>query len=88
MLKFDFGISDAASGWIMSLDNIFALFLLPLFGAFSDKVKTPIGRRMPFILVGTGAAFVLLLLLPFADQTMNLTLFVVVLFFLLIKALL
>ena len=85
ILKNTFGMKETVTGAIMSVDNIFALFLLPIFGAFSDKVKTPIGRRMPFILVGTGAAFVLLLLLPFADQTMNLTLFVVVLFFLLIS---
>ena len=85
ILKNTFGMKETVTGAIMSVDNIFALFLLPIFGAFSDKVKTPIGRRMPFILVGTGAAFVLLLLLPFADNTVNLTLFVVGLFFLLIS---
>ena len=85
ILKNTFGMKETVTGAIMSVDNIFALFLLPIFGAFSDKVKTPIGRRMPFILVGTGAAFVLLLLLPFADNTVNLTLFVVALFFLLIS---
>ena len=85
ILKNTFGMKETVTGAIMSVDNIFALFLLPIFGAFSDKVKTPIGRRMPFILVGTGAAFVLLLLLPFADSTVNLTLFVVALFFLLIS---
>ncbi len=85
ILKNTFGMKETVTGAIMSVDNIFALFLLPVFGAFSDKVKTPIGRRMPFILVGTGAAFVLLLLLPFADNTVNLTLFVVALFFLLIS---
>ena len=85
ILKNTFGMKETVTGAIMSVDNIFALFLLPVFGAFSDKVRTPIGRRMPFILVGTGAAFVLLLLLPFADNTVNLTLFVVALFFLLIS---
>jgi MFS family permease len=85
ILKNTFGMKETVTGAIMSVDNIFALFLLPIFGAFSDRVKTPIGRRMPFILVGTGAAFVLLLLLPFADNTVNLTLFVVALFFLLIS---
>ena len=40
-------------GIIMALDNLAALILLPIFGALSDKTKTPIGKRMPYILVGT-----------------------------------
>ncbi len=38
-------------GAVMTLDNIFALFLIPLVAVWSDKIRTPIGRRMPFILV-------------------------------------
>ena len=40
-------------GVIMALDNLAALILLPIFGKLSDKTKTPIGKRMPYILVGT-----------------------------------
>ena len=40
-------------GVIMACDNLAALILLPIFGSLSDKTKTPIGKRMPFILVGT-----------------------------------
>lgn len=40
-------------GVIMALDNLFALFMLPLFGTLSDKTKTKIGKRMPYIIVGT-----------------------------------
>ena len=40
-------------GIIMACDNLAALILLPIFGNLSDKTKTPIGKRMPFILVGT-----------------------------------
>ena len=40
-------------GIIMACDNLAALILLPIFGRLSDKTKTPIGKRMPFILVGT-----------------------------------
>ena len=36
-------------GILMSLDNIFAIFLIPLVSAWSDKTRTPIGRRMPWI---------------------------------------
>lgn len=48
-----FGMSQAWSGVIMALDNILALFLLPLFGAISDKHTGRRGRRTPFIVFGT-----------------------------------
>ena len=48
-----FGMSQTASGIIMALDNILALFMLPLFGAISDRHKGKMGRRTPFILIGT-----------------------------------
>ncbi len=76
ILKNTFGMGETITGAIMAADNVLALFLLPLFGAFSDKIKTPIGRRMPFILIGTGLVCTLLVLLPIADQTVNLVLFV------------
>ncbi len=62
-----FGMSQFWSGAIMALDNILALFLLPLFGTLSDKCKAKSGRRTPFIRVGTIAAIVLLIALSFAD---------------------
>ena len=40
-------------GIIMACDNLAALILLPLFGRLSDKTHTKIGKRMPYILVGT-----------------------------------
>ncbi len=40
-------------GIVMAFDNLAALILLPIFGALSDKTKSPIGKRMPYILVGT-----------------------------------
>ena len=40
-------------GIIMACDNLAALILLPIFGSLSDKTRTPIGKRMPYILVGT-----------------------------------
>ncbi len=62
-----FGMSQLASGGIMALDNILALFLLPLFGTLSDKHKGKSGRRTPFIRFGTIAAVILLVALTFAD---------------------
>lgn len=40
-------------GIIMALDNILALFMLPLFGTLSDKTQTKLGKRMPYIIAGT-----------------------------------
>ena len=51
---------------IMSLDNILALFLLPFFGALSDKTHTGLGKRMPFIVVGISVSVVFMLLMPFS----------------------
>ena len=62
-----FGMNQAYSGIIMALDNVLALFMLPLFGAISDKCRSRYGRRTPFIMIGTIAAAVLLVALSFAD---------------------
>ena len=64
ILTNNFGLNETWSGAIMTADNILALFLLPFFGALSDKVNTPIGRRMPFILGGTCCAVILMNVLP------------------------
>ncbi len=47
-----FGLAPAMIGFFMSLDNIAALFIQPAVGAWSDRLRTPLGRRLPFILVG------------------------------------
>ena len=63
-----FGMSQAWSGVIMALDNVLALFMLPLFGAISDKHRGKRGRRTPFIVVGTLVAAVMLIALSFVDN--------------------
>lgn len=68
ILKNTFHLSDTWSGVIMALDNVIALFLLPLLGAVSDRKNTRIGRRMPFIIVGTALASVLMTILPILDN--------------------
>ncbi len=63
-----FGMSQTWSGVIMALDNILAVFMLPLFGALSDKcLGNRFGKRTPFITVGTVVAAVALLALSFVD---------------------
>ncbi|HJC24030.1 MAG TPA: MFS transporter [Candidatus Eisenbergiella merdavium] len=76
ILKNTFQVSDTISGGIMAIDNVLAVFMLPLFGSLSDRVHTGIGRRMPFILCGTAAAVIAMLFLPFADNIGSLALFV------------
>ena len=63
-----FGMSQFWSGAIMAIDNILALFLLPLFGILSDKTKSKLGRRTPFIIVGTLIAATALISLSFVDS--------------------
>ena len=62
-----FGMSQTWSGLIMALDNILALFLLPLFGALSDKCRSKRGKRTPFIAIGTVVAAVAFISLSLVD---------------------
>ncbi len=63
-----FGLPQSISGAVMSIDNVLAVFLLPIFGAFSDKVHTRHGKRTPFILIGTLIATVAFVALTFIDN--------------------
>ena len=63
-----FHMNESLSGAIMAADNVLALFLLPLFGSLSDKCKSPMGRRKPFILAGTVLSVLLMLLVPVLDN--------------------
>lgn len=85
ILQNTFGIGETLTGAIMAADNVLAIFLLPLFGALSDKTDTRVGRRMPFIVTGTVLAVIFLMLLPIADRQVNVVLFIVSLFALLVS---
>lgn len=64
-----FGMSQTWSGVIMALDNILAVFMLPIFGAISDKcIGNKFGKRTPFITIGTIAAALLIVCLAFVDN--------------------
>jgi len=63
-----FGMSQTWSGVIMALDNILAVFMLPIFGALSDKcIRSRFGKRTPFITIGTIIAAIALISLSFVD---------------------
>ena len=64
-----FHMNETYSGVIMAADNILALFLLPFFGSLSDRTSTKLGKRMPFVLFGTGCAVILMNLLPLLDNS-------------------
>lgn len=59
-----FALSPVWIGFFMTLDNIAALLIQPPVGAWSDRLRTPIGRRMPFILVGAPVAALAFGLIP------------------------
>lgn len=73
--------SDGIVGLIMGIDNLFALLLIPIVSALSDKTRTPLGRRMPYILVTLPLTAVFFGLLPTAAVT-SLALLVIIIFFL------
>ncbi len=79
ILQNTFHLNESLIGAIMAIDNVLAVFLLPLIGTLSDKVDTPLGKRIPFVLGGTVAAVAMMMLLPYADSRELLGLFVVAL---------
>ncbi len=86
ILTYHFGLGETFTGVIMALDNVLALFMLPLFGSLSDKTDTKIGKRMPYILCGTVLSSLLLfILIYYAHVSSNLALFIVILLLLLVS---
>ena len=86
LLDFDFGAT--ARGAIMALDNILAVVLLPFMGILSDrfpnKLRSKIGRRMPFIICGSVLASATFLLVNYAHNAHNLALMLVMTAFVLV----
>ncbi len=68
ILENHFSLSTAATNTIMSIDNILAVFMLPLFGTASDRTRTRMGRRTPYILFGTVAAVALMIVLALLTE--------------------
>ena len=68
MLVNKFGLNQTVSGVIMALDNVLAVFMLPLFGSLSDRTKSKYGKRTPYIVLGTIVAICAFIGLSFMDN--------------------
>lgn len=77
MLEETFGMRETNVGIIMALDNVLAIFMLPLFGALSDKTNTRFGRRTPYIVFGTLFAATFTIIIPFANAGKQFPLFLI-----------
>jgi len=71
MLINSFGLNQTWSGLVMALDNMLALFLLPLFGTLSDKTKTKHGKRTPYIFFGVIVSAIFLVGVSVFDNIQN-----------------
>ena len=80
ILEQTFELGETITGVIMAMDNVLALFLLPILGSLSDKVNTPFGKRTPFIVGGTILAVLFMMMLPVAEHAKDLKVFIICLF--------
>ncbi len=83
VLEKDFGLSTLAANSIMAVDNVLAIFMLPLFGAISDRTRSALGKRTPYILFGTLASVSLLVALGVFREISSFWGFMITLFLLL-----
>jgi len=80
-LKDTFHLNSTVIGIIMAIDNVFAIVLLPFLGALSDRTRTRLGRRRPYILLGSilAAAFFVLIPVSMAKEILALMMATVIL---------
>jgi len=79
-----FGLTTLTANSVMAIDNVLAVFMLPLFGALSDRTHSRLGKRTPYILYGTVDAVILMCFLAYFENTVNFIGFFVCLMLLLI----
>ena len=64
LLERAFGLSNSLRGVVMGIDNVLSLFLLPIFGKWSDNINTKKGKRTPFVFVGTILSVIIMIFVP------------------------
>lgn len=84
LLEVKFGRDVFESKVFMAMDNVLAVFMLPLFGKLSDNTRTRLGKRTPYILYGTIASVILICVLAYFESKNNFWGFIIVLMALLI----
>ena len=84
ILKYTFGKEEVVANSIMAIDNVLALFLLPLFGMLSDKTHSRFGRRTPYVALGTLASVVFFVAMALGVSLHTFPLFCAGLFLLLV----
>ncbi len=84
LLEKVFGLKTFTANSIMAIDNVLAIFMLPLFGAISDRTRTRLGKRTPYILFGTIAAVILMVVLALFEESRHFWGFMITLFLLLV----
>ena len=84
LLEEKFNNSTLMTRVYMALDNVLAVFMLPLFGRLSDKTKTRLGKRTPYVLYGTIAAVISICVLAYYENKSNFTGFIITLMVLLV----
>lgn len=72
-------------GIIMALDNLFAIFMIPLMSSFSDKTTSRFGRRMPYVMVGITLSALSFAMLPFVNEIGSIWLLIVNIFAVLVS---
>lgn len=68
ILDRQFGLSAFWIAIFMVLDNLAAVLIQPWVGAWSDRLRTPLGRRLPFILIGAPVAAIAFGLMPLSSS--------------------
>ena len=69
LLERAFGLSNSLRGVVMGIDNVLSLFLLPIFGKWSDKINSKRGKRTPFVFIGTILSVVIMIFVPITAST-------------------
>ena len=84
LLENKFGLKTFTANAIMSIDNVLAIFMLPLFGSISDRTNTKLGKRTPYILFGTICSVILMCVMAYFVNIINFSGFIISLILLLI----
>ncbi len=84
ILESKFKLNTFTANAFMSVDNVLAVFMLPLFGMLSDKTNTKLGKRTPYILYGTIGSVILMCVLAYFEKINSFIGFIIALMALLV----